>query len=161
MRGRCAADSTLQRAKIGEARTARVGAAEAHAGSSCEHTFVTSQGSPYSRFRRALASGSSTIAWAAAAELETVTLADALALCLLVVPDRDRYARAATRWHARFCAELPRVSLAESQLVLAALAALGDSLAAPAAADALADLCERRGVPAVAAVLEEWTGPHA
>jgi hypothetical protein len=54
---------------------------------SCEHMFVTSQGSPYARLRRALATGNPTIAWAAAAELPSVELADALALCLLAASD--------------------------------------------------------------------------
>ena len=69
--------------------------------------FVTSQGSPYSRFKRALTSGNSTIATAAAAELPTLSLADALALCLLYRDtDPERFERAAVRWHGRFCLEL-------------------------------------------------------
>ena len=46
--------------------------------------FVTSEGPPTARFQRALATGNPNIALAAAAELRTVTLPDALALCRLL-----------------------------------------------------------------------------
>jgi hypothetical protein len=118
---------------------------------------VTSQGSAYARFRRALANRNPTVAWAAAAELQRVELADALALCLVVAPDPARYGRAAARWHARYCAELPGVTLAESQLVLAALQALPHGLGTGAGIDALARLAEERGLEKVAYVLEQWT----
>ncbi|MDQ4048923.1 MAG: hypothetical protein M3131_06015, partial [Actinomycetota bacterium] len=60
---------------------------------------MTSQGSAYARLRRALDRGNAVVAWAAAAELERVPLADALALCLLLVrSDAARYDRAAVRW---------------------------------------------------------------
>jgi hypothetical protein len=49
---------------------------------------VTSQGSPYVRFRRALDTGNATIALAAAAELDFVSLPDALELVLLLVHSR-------------------------------------------------------------------------
>jgi len=52
---------------------------------------VTSQGSPYMRFRRALDRGNLTEALSSAAELEHVGLTEALELCLLLVdkvPDR-------------------------------------------------------------------------
>ena len=49
----------------------------------CEHLFVTSQGSAYGRLRRALDTGNPTIALAAAAELDFVSLPDALELRLL------------------------------------------------------------------------------
>ena len=44
---------------------------------------MTSQGHPYARFRRALGTGSLLIAEAAARDLQTISLADALELCLL------------------------------------------------------------------------------
>src|SRR5438309_523435 len=59
----------------------------------CEHTFVTSQGHPYARFRRALASGNAHLAEAAARELTTIGLADALELALLYREDPERYER--------------------------------------------------------------------
>jgi hypothetical protein len=45
-----------------------------------EHAFVTSQGSPYMRLRRALDRGNVTEAFSSAAELHFVALAEALEL---------------------------------------------------------------------------------
>jgi hypothetical protein len=94
--------------------------------------FVTSQGSPYARFRRALATGNLTIIRAAAAELPRVDLGDALAVCMAI---RDaeplRFERAALRWLARFCAERPNATVAE---VRAAAAAFEDMARDPVAA---------------------------
>jgi hypothetical protein len=83
---------------------------------------MTSQGSPLTRFRRALDSGNPTLALGAAHEMPYLDLANALALVLVLRTDR-LYAKAAARWHSRLVAEVP-LSLSESQLVLAALAAL-------------------------------------
>jgi len=44
----------------------------------CEHAFVTSQGHAYSRFQRALKTGSAFLAMEAARELAFLGLADAL-----------------------------------------------------------------------------------
>lgn len=87
--------------------------------------FVTSQGHPHAIFRRALERGNLAVAWAAAAELQVVSLADALALCLLV-REREpaKFPRLALRWHARFCTEVKDVGLDEARLVLELLAAL-------------------------------------
>jgi hypothetical protein len=52
----------------------------------CEHTFVTSQGSAFMRFRRALDRGNATEALLAAGELQFVGLAEALELCPLIRP---------------------------------------------------------------------------
>jgi hypothetical protein len=123
-----------------------------------EHTFVSATGSGYARFQRALASRNPTMAWAAAAELAYVDLADALSLCLLVAGDPAKYGLAAARWHARYCRELRGVTLTEAQLVLAALTALPAGAGASAAADALAQLAEQRGLDRVAQVLEEGRG---
>jgi hypothetical protein len=86
---------------------------------------VTSQGHPYAIFRRALERRNLIAAWAAASELQVVSLPDALALCLLV-RDREptRFARFALRWHARFCAETPGVELENGRLILDLLAAV-------------------------------------
>jgi hypothetical protein len=81
--------------------------------------FVTSQGHPHARFRRALASGNLLIAEAAARELQTIGLADALELCLLYRYEPARYERAAARWIARLVAERPGVRLSELELVAA------------------------------------------
>jgi hypothetical protein len=50
----------------------------------CEHTFVTSQGSTYARFRRALKTGNLTLIRNAAAELPSVDLVDALEVCIAI-----------------------------------------------------------------------------
>ncbi|MBA2349463.1 MAG: hypothetical protein H0V81_14340 [Solirubrobacterales bacterium] len=73
---------------------------------------MTSQGSAYARFRRALATGNLTLIRAAAAELPQVRLDDALEVCVLL-RDREpqRYEAAAVRWIARFCVERVDVSL--------------------------------------------------
>lgn len=86
---------------------------------------MTSEGHPYAVFRRALERGNLVTAWSAALELQVVSLPDALALCLLV-RDRDpaRFPRLALRWHARFCAETPKVGLEASRLVLDLLTAV-------------------------------------
>jgi hypothetical protein len=69
--------------------------------------FVTVQGSPYTRLRRALDHANVTEALSAAGELQHVGLAEALELCLLLC-DRDpaRFTRAAVRWHGRYCREV-------------------------------------------------------
>ena len=118
--------------------------------------FVSAQGSPAARFKRALATRNPTIAWAAACELPRIELAEALDLCLLVVHDPSRYQRAATRWHARYCTELRGVTLVEAQLVAAALAALPHGSASTAAAEALARLADQRGLGQVVRVLDGW-----
>ncbi|MGH3061462.1 MAG: hypothetical protein ACRDNA_08640, partial [Gaiellaceae bacterium] len=62
----------------------------------CEHVFVTLQGSAYGRLRRAFDTGNPTIALAAAAELDFVSLSDALELVLLLVNDPARFRHAAS-----------------------------------------------------------------
>jgi hypothetical protein len=67
---------------------------------------MTSQGRPYTKFQRALKTGNAHIALAAAAELKTIGLADALSLTLLVRDDDPiRYDRAAVRWLALLLAQ--------------------------------------------------------
>jgi len=88
-----------------------------------EHAFLTAQGSAYARFRRSLDNGSVN-ALAAAAELKPLGLTDSLELLLLLCDRaREKYGRAALRWHARFVQEID-VELSEGRAVLAALAAL-------------------------------------
>ncbi len=117
---------------------------------------MTSQGSNYARFRRALAGANPAVAWSAAAELPRLDLADALALCLLLVDtDRSRYERAIARWHGRFCLETRQLGASESQLVLGALQALGGPAEA-AGVEALSAICTERGHARVAEALEEW-----
>ncbi len=117
---------------------------------------MTSQGSAYSRLRRALERGNPVVAWTAAAELERVPLADALALCLLLVhSDRPRYERAALRWHTRLCREVAGLSIDEAALSLAALQALPGP-AGEAAGHALSLVCERHGMADAARWMESW-----
>ena len=100
--------------------------------------FVTSQGSAYARFQRALKTGRASIAWNAATELEHIDLQDALALVLLVV-DEPLFARAAARWLGRLCLET-QVSLRQAELLAVSLAGLPDRAAATALAAGCADL---------------------
>lgn len=82
---------------------------------------MTSSGSPYARFRRALKTGNIHIIKAAAAELPQVSLPDALAVCsVLADGPRERYERAAVRWLSRLCIER-RPDLAELQRAIAGL----------------------------------------
>src|SRR5690348_6193369 len=92
------------------------GASYHSASESCEHTFVTSQGHPHARFRRALATGNPRIAEAAAREVRRLNLADALDLCLLYRQEPERYERAAARWIARLIEERPALHLSEIEL---------------------------------------------
>ena len=67
---------------------------------------MTSQGSPYARFQRALRIGRLPIVRAAAAELQGIDRDEALAICLLIEDqDADHYERAAVRWLARLSLE--------------------------------------------------------
>jgi hypothetical protein len=105
----------------------------------CEHMFVTSQGSAYGRLRRALDTGNPTIALAAAAELD----------------EPGRFRRAALRWHARYCGDLPDVGFEEAHAVLACLAGLAGRRP-KAAAGALAELVNRRGLERASEILFRW-----
>ena len=116
---------------------------------------MTSQGSPYGRFRRAIERRQATAGLSAAAELRHVALTDALEL-LLLLRDRDpaRYPRAALRWHARYCREVPGVTLSEAAAVLALLAVLAD--ADGGAPRALAELFHGRELDQPARILIQW-----
>jgi hypothetical protein len=120
-----------------------------------EHLFVTSQGSSFMRFRRALDRGNVTEALSAASELQFVGLAEALELTLLLAEgDPDKYERAAVRWHVRFVYESKNVGIRESQAVLALLAAIpANSLAATALAELLS---RRRGLERPCETLVAW-----
>ncbi|MEZ5099062.1 MAG: hypothetical protein R3C15_04540 [Thermoleophilia bacterium] len=122
---------------------------------------MTTKGTSYGRFLRALSSGNPTLALAAASELPQLDLADALALCLVLRRgDAARYSRAAVRWHARFCAEVRGLGVVESQLVLSALAALGGPDAG-SAAHALVGLFESRDRGDLARVVGEACSSEA
>jgi hypothetical protein len=106
---------------------------------------LTSGGSPYARFKRALATGNLALVRAAAAELPAIDLLDALAICLLMSErDDERFERAAVRWLARLALERPALSLDDLRHGLVAFQALPYNPAA--ARQALGELCERVGL---------------
>jgi hypothetical protein len=93
----------------------------------CEHTFVTSDGSPYARLRRAIEARNIAIITATAAELPYVGLHDALGI-LLVIEDKheERFEAAAVRWAGRLALEAADLQLAELAGALESLHALPD-----------------------------------
>ncbi len=86
---------------------------------------MTSDGSPYARFRRALETGNELLVLTAARELPQVALDDALKICLVLRDgDRRRYDRAAVRWLGRFALEARVVTIRDLRVAAAALDAL-------------------------------------
>lgn len=86
---------------------------------------MTSQGSAHGRFTRAIQTRNVWAAEMALRELGTAALEDALGyLDLLAELKPEKLERAAVRWHGRLEVEAPMLTLAESQLALAALASL-------------------------------------
>jgi hypothetical protein len=69
---------------------------------------MTLQGSPYSRFRRALDTCDLALVRTTAAELPSVPLDDALRVCLLLRAEPASYERAVVRWLGRFALERAR-----------------------------------------------------
>jgi hypothetical protein len=85
---------------------------------------MTSQGSAYARFRRALLTKNVRLIDAAARELSQVSLEDALRILVVLAEKRDeRFERAAARFAARATTER-RLDLAEARYVLALAEAL-------------------------------------
>src|SRR5690242_8791555 len=86
---------------------------------------VTSDGSAYARFRRALETGNELLVLGAARELPQIALDDALRI-FLVLRDGDpaRYDRAAVRWLGRFALEARAVTIRDLRAAAAALDAL-------------------------------------
>jgi hypothetical protein len=116
---------------------------------------VTSEGRPYARFRRALGGPSIAVIRSAAAELERIELEDGLAICLAFLElEPETFPRAAARWVARLALER-RLMLPESQLALAALAAL-DGAGARAGAEALIELCAQHRLTRAEAIIGGW-----
>src|ERR1043165_3687056 len=75
---------------------------------------MTSDGSPYTRLRRAIQAGNLAIINATAAELGSVALPDALGILLVIeAKDDERFERAAVRWAGRLALEAPDLELAE------------------------------------------------
>ena len=89
--------------------------------------FVTSDGSPYARFRRALQTGNEALVVAAALELPQIALDDA-----------------AVRWLGRFALEVRGVTIEDIRLAADALDALPERTSD--AMERLQRLCLARGV---------------
>jgi hypothetical protein len=88
---------------------------------------MTSDGSPYSRFQRALRAQSLPLIHATAAELGWVALRDALHILLVIdAKDEDRFEPAAVRWAGRLALETPNLELAVLAGALESLYALPD-----------------------------------
>ncbi len=106
---------------------------------------MTSDGTPYARFRRALQTGNELLVTAAARELPQIALHDALRICLVLRGgDPDRYERAAVRWLGRFALEATGVTIDDLRQAADALDALPDRAAE--AMERLQRLCLARGV---------------
>jgi hypothetical protein len=85
----------------------------------------TSQGHPYSIFRRAIERKNLLIAEATAKELPPLNLTDALELTLLIArKEPRRHPRVATRWLLRYLEECNDATIEEAAMVAACLAAL-------------------------------------
>jgi hypothetical protein len=118
---------------------------------------VTSQGSPYARFKRCLATGNGALVRAAAAELPRLSLEDSLAACLVLRDSEpDVFERAIVRWHALLCRHAKGITAREAQLALAALQALSGPAALPASR-LLEEMTILYDLPQAAAVLRVWS----
>ena len=118
---------------------------------------MTSEGSPYARFQRALRIGRLSMVRAAAAELPRIELDDALSICLLISEqDAERYERAVVRWLARLSLEVPGVRIEDLRAGLLAFEVLPENPAG--ARTALAELCTRHGLDRAARGLVTATG---
>jgi hypothetical protein len=81
--------------------------------------FVPIKGSPYARFHRALQTRRLSVVLAAAAELQSIRLDDALEILILMAQENDpRFDRAAARWVGRLLAETP-IGLADGRYAIA------------------------------------------
>jgi hypothetical protein len=103
---------------------------------------MTSQGAPFTIFRRALERGSLTGVRAAVANLPgPAPLDDALVTCrLLLAQEPDRYERAALKWLGRLLLEQRGMSLRHAELAAAYLAAWAEPAHHDAATEALGEL---------------------
>jgi hypothetical protein len=87
--------------------------------------FVTAQGQPLTRFRRAVERKHIFGAELAAREMGFVPLVDALGLLVLYAGEQSpKYEKAAIRWLARLALEADDLDLPDLQLAAAALQAL-------------------------------------
>jgi hypothetical protein len=118
--------------------------------------FVTSQGSPLTRLRRALAGGDLLAARTAAADLRYVDLEEAAELLVLIAgEDPGKLDPAAVRFLGRACLERSFITLDDAQLLLACLAQLkrGDDESRASFAGALRRLRLQRAAGTVGSTL--------
>lgn len=115
---------------------------------------MTSQGSAHGRFSTAIRNRNLLNAEIAARELGDLTLADALAFCLVLADvDPPRFDRAIARWHARFVLEAQGITAAESALALSAAKALCGLKTRDVAAQTLRQVALQYGLRPVADAL--------
>jgi hypothetical protein len=106
---------------------------------------MTSQGSPYAVFRRALDRRDLPAVRAAAADLPAVPLDDALRIVLLILEQEPhRFERAAVRWRSRFLVEGTVTELRQAELAVGYMAALPDRRRWRAALEVLTALASAR-----------------
>ncbi len=106
---------------------------------------MTSEGSAYTRFKRALGTGNLNLIRAAAAELPRVSLPDALEVCLLLRDhDPGRFEKAAVRWLGRFSLEAKGVTISAIETAAAALRVLPER--PELSMEILSSLCLQHGV---------------
>jgi hypothetical protein len=111
---------------------------------------MTSQGSYYARFRRALATKNLLIIRAAAAELPRIGLAEAAAILFVTEQvSPERYEATALRWLAELVLEGHDVGLSDVAGAASALEALPDE---PTARRTLAEICGGVGLEETASV---------
>src|SRR5215212_5685203 len=121
---------------------------------------MTSSGSPYARFQRALATGNLTLIRTAAAELPRIGVAEAAAMLLVIMRvEPEQYERAAVRWLGRLCLERTRVDLEGLGQAAAALNALPHE--PDAARPLLAEVCRRAGQERAAVVFRPVSAPRS
>jgi hypothetical protein len=100
---------------------------------------VSIKGSPYANFQRSLETRQLSIVLAAAAELQSIQLDDALEILILMAQARDpRFDRAAARWIGRLLVETPPMTLKEARWVVAMVEQL------PGCRESLHRLAQRR-----------------
>ena len=118
--------------------------------------FVTSQGHPLARLKRAIATGNPLLVRAAAAELAHVGLDDALAICLVLLDSEpERYGPSAVRFLGRMVLERRGLTLQDAQLAARWLGALHDPDRAGEGALGLAELCDDVGLQGAAGALRQ------
>jgi hypothetical protein len=108
----------------------------------CVRALMTSEGSPYTIFRRALERRSLNGVRAAVRNLPGLPpLEDALVICLLLLDEEpERYEAASVRWLGRLLLEQPGMRLRHAELAASYLAALPDPARREAATEALGEL---------------------